>query len=218
MDGLPASIVADAGNPYDPNAVAVWVQGEHVGYLPRADAALYQPALADLAERGEFLMVEGRVWAQEYDDDLHASVSLMLPSPDGVQSFNEPPDAPHQVLPHGGAIQVTCEEEHMDVLGPFVSDRDRYVAVTLHAIDVQKTPRSAPYQGIEVRLNGMRVGELTKAMSEKVVDVVEFLEGKGRLSVCRAVLKGSPLRAELTLQVAKAHEVTRRWLDDIDEA
>jgi hypothetical protein len=55
-------------------------------------------------------------------------------------------------------------------------------------------------------------------MSEKVIDVVDFIASKGRLPLCRAVLKGSPLRAELTLQVAKAHEVTRRWLDGIQEA
>ena len=194
------------------------MQGELVGFLPRDTAAAYHPALADLAERGEYLQIEARVWAHEEDGDVRGSVTLILPPPDGVQSFNEPPDEPHQVWPHGGAIQVTCEEQHMDVLGRFVSDRDRHLAVTLHAIDVQKTPRSTAYRAVEVRLDGQRVGELTKGMSEKVIDVVDFIAGKGRLPLCRAVLKGSPLRAELTLQVAKAHEVTRRWLDGIEEA
>jgi hypothetical protein len=115
-------------------------------------------------------------------------------------------------------MQVTCEEQHMDVLGRYVSDGDRYLAVTLHAIDVQKTPRSTPYRAVEVRLDGQRVGELTKAMSEKLLDVVDFVASRGRLPLCRAVLKGSPLRAELTLQVAKAHEVTRKWLDGIQPA
>ncbi|HEY3534959.1 MAG TPA: HIRAN domain-containing protein [Pedococcus sp.] len=218
MDGLPASVVADPGNPYDPTAVAVWVEDQHVGFLPRDDAAAYFPALADLAERGEHLRVEARVWAMENGRDIRGSVTVVLPPPDGVQSFNEPPEEPYQVLPHGAAMQVTCEDQHMDVLGPYVSDRDRHVAVSLHAVEIQKTPRSAPYRAVEVRLGGQRVGELTKAMSEKVIDVVDFIDAKGRTSVCRAVLKGSPLRAELTLQVAKAHEVTRRWLDAIEEA
>jgi hypothetical protein len=218
MNGLPAAVVADPGNPYDQSAVAVWVQGEHVGFLPRDAAASYYPALADLAERGEYLQVEARVWAYDEEGDVRGSVTLVLPPPDGVQSFNEPPEEPHQVWPHGGAIQVTCEEQHMDVLGRFVSDRDRHLAVTLHAIEVQKTPRSTAYRAVEVRLDGQRVGELTKGMSEKVIDVVDFIASKGRLPLCRAVLKGSPLRAELTLQVAKAHEVTRRWLDGIQEA
>jgi hypothetical protein len=218
MNGLPAAIVADPGNPLDPSAVAVWVQGEHVGFLPRDAATAYHPALADLAERREYLRVDARVWAYDEDGDVRGSVTLILPPSDGVQSFNEPPEQAHQVLPHGVAMQVTCEEQHMDVLGPFVSDRDRHVAVTLHAIDVQKTPRSTAYRAVEVRLGGQRAGELTKGMSEKILDVVDFVDSKGRLPLCRAVLKGSPLRAELTLQVAKAHEVTRRWLDAIEEA
>ena len=218
MNGLPAAIVADLGNPYDSAAVAVWVQGELVGFLPRDVGEAYHRALADLAERGQYLGVEARVWAYDGDGDVRGSVTLVLPPPDGVQSFNEPPDEPYQVLPHGGSMQVTCEDQHMDVLRQYVADRDRYVAVSLHAIEVQKTPRSAPYRAVEVRLCGQRVGELTKAMSEKLIDVVDFIDGKGRVPVCRAVLKGSPLRAELTLQVAKAHEVTRRWLDDIEQA
>jgi hypothetical protein len=216
LTGLPAAVVADPGNPHDANAVAVWVQGELVGFLPRDIAASYHPALADLAERGEYLGVEARVWVSTDGGEVRGSATLVLPPPEGVQSFNEPPEEPHQVLPLGGAIQVTGEDQHMDVLGQYVADRDRYVAVTLHGLDVQKTPRSSPYRCVEVRLDGKRVGELTKAMSEKIIDVVDHVEQKGRLPLCRAVLRGSPLRAELTLQVAKAHEVTRRWLDDVE--
>jgi hypothetical protein len=95
---------------------------------------------------------------------------------------------------------------------------DRYLAVTLHIVDEVKTPSSSPYRAVEVRLGGQRVGVLTKTMSDKIIDVVDFVSQKGRLPVCRAILKGSPLRAELTLQVAKAHEVTRRWLEAIDDA
>ncbi|GGB69535.1 hypothetical protein GCM10011314_06030 [Knoellia flava] len=218
MDDLPAAIVADPDNPHDSSAVAVWVQEELVGFLPREAAALYHPALADLAERGEHLRVGARVLVHLDDGAVSGSATVTLPPPEGVQSYNEPPDEPHQVMPHGSAMQVTCEEQHMDVLGAYVSDRERHVAVTLHAIDVQKTPRSSPYRAVEVRLDGQRVGELTKGMSEKMLDVVDFISGKGRLPLCRAVLKGSPLRAELTLQVAKAHEVKSRWLDGIESA
>jgi hypothetical protein len=218
LTGLPAAVVADPGNPYDPNAVAVWVQGELVGFLPRDAAAQYAPALADLAERGEYLRVEARVWASADAGDFHGSVTVTLPPPEGVQSFNEHPEQPYQVLPSGGAIQVTGEEGHMEVLRRYTGDRERHLAVTLHAVEEAKTARSTPYRAVEVRLDGERVGVLTKAMSEKLVDVVEFVSQKGRLPVCRAVLKGSPLRAELTLQVAKSHEIPHRWLDDVEEA
>jgi hypothetical protein len=35
----------------------------------------------------------------------------------------------------------------------------------------------------------------------------------GKLPICRAVLKGSSLRAELRLHVAKSSQVISRWLE-----
>ena len=40
-----AVLAAEPDNPYDPNAVAVWIQGLKVGYLSREDARRYRPGL-----------------------------------------------------------------------------------------------------------------------------------------------------------------------------
>ena len=40
-----AVLVAEEDNPYDANAVAVWVQGLKVGHLSRANARRYRPGL-----------------------------------------------------------------------------------------------------------------------------------------------------------------------------
>lgn len=213
-----AAVVAEPNNTYDANAVAVYVQEEIVGYLPRDIAAAYSGALQDVAERGHHLATTARVWIAPDDDGRVASVTVELPPPEGVQSFNEPPEQPHQVLPGGAAVQVSGEDQHMDVLGAYVADQDRYLAVTLHMVEELKSERSTPYRAVEVRLADRRVGVLTKAMSEKVADIVDFVSQRGRIPVCRAVLKGSPLRAELVLYVAKSHEVTRRWMDSVPPA
>ena len=80
----------------------------------------------------------------------------------------------------------------MDVLGRYVADQTRYLAVTLHLITVAKTPRSTPYEAVEVRLDGQRIGELTKGMSAHVRDLVARIDSHSKVPVCRAVLKGSP--------------------------
>lgn len=33
--GMPAVLVREPNNPFDPLAVAVWVDGKHVGYIPK---------------------------------------------------------------------------------------------------------------------------------------------------------------------------------------
>ena len=45
-----AVLVAEYGNPYDPNAVAIWVQRLIVGHLSRENARRYRPGLLRLQE------------------------------------------------------------------------------------------------------------------------------------------------------------------------
>lgn len=46
-----AVLVAEPNNPYDPNAVAIWIDGWKVGHLSRDNARLYQPGLLVLQQQ-----------------------------------------------------------------------------------------------------------------------------------------------------------------------
>jgi hypothetical protein len=46
-----AVLAAESDNPYDPNAVSVWVKGLKVGYLSRDDARRYRPGLLALEQQ-----------------------------------------------------------------------------------------------------------------------------------------------------------------------
>jgi len=152
-------------------------------------------------------------------DGVFGSVSLIMPAPNGVLSFNELPEEPHRVLPPGKALQVTGEEAHMDVLTKYVHDHQRHLAVTLHlATNAPKTARSQPVEVVEIRLDGQPVGCLTKAMTESVRDLVAYVAERGQVPVARAVLKGSSIKADVTLYVARSSEVSQQWLDGIGDA
>ncbi len=50
---ITATLIREPGNPFDPNAVAVWSsEWDQLGYLPRARAAEYQPVMLGLESRG----------------------------------------------------------------------------------------------------------------------------------------------------------------------
>jgi hypothetical protein len=116
----------------------------------------------------------------------------------------------------GGVVQITGEENHMDVLRAFVLGSDpRHVAATLHVID---EPRRSgdPVRLVEVRLDGQRVGVMSKTISDQLHDLVTYVAGRGRVPVARAVIKGSDLRADVTVHVARTSEVPQRWLDAVN--
>jgi hypothetical protein len=57
-----AVLVAETDNPYDPNAVSIWVQGRKVGYLSRDDARRYRPGLLALeAKYGKPIALAGAI-------------------------------------------------------------------------------------------------------------------------------------------------------------
>lgn len=205
-------LVADPAKPRDPNAIAAWMDGIHVGYLPHEVAALYAAAFQSLAERGRVLAVPGSAWGGEGDGQLHFNVNVLMPPPDGVQPFNELPDSPHLVLPRGRVIQVTGEEQHMEYLARFMGDRERHLAVTLHIVE-DGEPRNKRI--VEVRLMGEKIGTLTTGMSDQMRDLVVFANEHSRVAVAHATLKGSSLRAEVTVHAARSHEVSQSWLDGV---
>jgi len=206
----------DSANPYDRNAVAIWVEGLHVGYLDRLSAAQYSPIVKSLGETGTCLEVKARVWARNRNDGkFSARVSVWLP-PVGsaILPENGMPDDAHVVLPIGSKIAVTKESEHMDVLRKFARAGDPVsVAASLHVIK-EVRPRSV-IDAVEVRINGERVGILSPVMSDKLLPLVQYVEARGMIPIARAEVTGSQLAAEVVLFVVRADEVDDAWLKSL---
>ncbi|GGM23997.1 hypothetical protein ACFQBY_18810 [Promicromonospora citrea] len=208
----------DSGNPHDSNAVAVWFEGEHVGYLSAGDARKYSPVVRELAAEGRVLRVEARAWARERpagDPDgsgLGARVTV-FPPPDlvGIRPVNDLPRTPHVVLPPGRTVQVTKEDQHMAVLGEVVAHGSGSgIVATLHAVVEQRARSTAEL--VEVRYDGQRVGVLSTPMSAQLLPLVRYIESRGKVAVARATVAGSRLQADITLDVARTTEIDDAWI------
>jgi hypothetical protein len=76
-----AVLVPDPANPYDPNAVAVVVEGFHVGYLTRTEAESWQPVLAWAKARGFLVAAEAALiggWDRGHGDRGSFGIVLHL--------------------------------------------------------------------------------------------------------------------------------------------
>lgn len=220
-----AALIPEPDNPHDSNAVAVWIDDRYpVGHLPRDLAADYSSRLESL-DRGTFLQVPARVWiapTSDWDERtgaevrrIQGSVTVQLPDPDGIVPYNDLPEEPHTVLPWGRAVQLTGEEQHMDVLRTFaLGHSPRHVAATLHVIEEPRRTGD-PIRIVEVRLDGEPVGVMSKAVSTQIHDLVTFVASNGRTPVARATIKGSDLRADVAVNVARTSDVPQKWLDSV---
>lgn len=79
-----ATLAAEPDNPYDGNAVAIYVGSEKVGYLGRNVAAPYQALLLDLHRRDAYAWCAASIcggWDNGGGDTGHFGITLDLAPP-----------------------------------------------------------------------------------------------------------------------------------------
>lgn len=204
-----AILATDPENRYDPNAVAVWVDGRHlVGHLPRALATEYAAPLAAIESERKYLRVSARVWvADDLRTTAFASVSVELPPAGCIAPFNDLPDGSHVILPEGSLLKVTMTDASPQrLLESYSLDRsERHVAVVL----------TASGEVVEIVLDGVIVGRMSASGSAKVRGLVEYVAERGYAPVAHAVLKGSSLGTAMTLHSARTTDVSQSWLNSV---
>jgi hypothetical protein len=85
-----ATLVAEANNRYDRNAISVWIQGRQVGHLSREDAQALRPGLLALQEEHDALIALAGVIAGGGDGRPSYGVFLEFdPAAFGVPSHEE---------------------------------------------------------------------------------------------------------------------------------
>lgn len=212
-----AALALDPDNPHATGtAVSIWLEGSHVGFLSNADAAVWGPIVRDLRDQERFLVLRSRVWAtRKPTGRINARVTLYMPDPTEITPANPVPDGPIVVLPYGPGknIQVQREEDHLDVLAPYLTPKGAALAVTLHRVTEQRARSSVEL--IEVRLDGQRVGVLTSTSTANLAPLIEFTDNLGKIAVARARLSGTTTKAELVLSVEKAATIEQAWYDAV---
>lgn len=211
-------LVHNPANPYDSNAVEVRGACGLMGYLSREDAARYALVLDGLQRRGLVAATTARVWGrvdhERGSDGFFGSVRVDLPAPHLLAPTNSAPAVPHQLLPAGAAIQVTGEEHNMAAIVPYlVPEAECWVYASVQEISDSSTRAGKPLA--EVRIDGRPVGRLSPKMSGDILPLVRFLADRGLNTCVQARVKGNPVKAEVVVYTARAHELPTEWFDEI---
>lgn len=175
-----AQLCRDRSNPYDSGAVAVFIGGDHVGYIPRSQLgyegqALYK-ALARLANAG----LPATCWARingGVPDKPSYGLTLLT---SGVDKPDEPFDFPMTVPPSGYAQLLGTESQQLLLSGLLGQRETVNVGVELSVAPahpfrpVQKGPV------VVGRVNGVLVGAMSRAASLPRLPVMQSLCEVGR--------------------------------------
>lgn len=208
---VPLQLVAEPDNPHDPNAVSVRTDGKIIGYLPRAEARTWQPQIARIESSGHVPTVKGSLSANVYkgwgDENgnpwrVYVSAHVISESPALAIPANDPPAGPHSLLPSGTTIKVKLyPTAHAALLAYLPQGGSAAVLIELRRRNDTRKPV------IEAVLDGQPIGELTPAMSAKVLALVDHWVESGLTPIAHGKAQVSTLDADLGIQVARSHEV-----------
>ena len=201
-------------NKHDRNAIAIYCDGVHVGYLPRELAVEYAQVLAAIDQAGYVACTPGTIWAFTFDREFDCNCRLELPPPHMLVPINSPPIGPVVELPMGSVIQVQGEENHLGTLRAWTRpEGEAWVYVTLASF-VQATAR-AQKTLVEVRIDGQPVGQLTPKMSSELLPAIDLLAEHGLQAAARATVTANAIKAEVKLYTLRAHELPGAWIDGV---
>lgn len=182
-----AALLPEPTNEHDRHAVRVdlVVDAEHhkVGYIAREDARPYSVVLSQLAAQGRIGTVEAKVWRggsiQVYLrlDEPSNLLPPVLPDPNGV------------FLDGMWSATVTGEEQHQDVLAAAI--RNKPYSIELFSLGFCKIAKgkSVGLDAIEVFLDGQRVGQLTRMITERYENAVEQIVADGKVPYAQGVIQ-----------------------------
>lgn len=209
-----AVLVPEPSNPFDPNAVRVDVRSDAgpatVGYVAREMAVHYQPALLAL-DTNHYGTCPARITGggeKYYGIYMHlAGPELMLfANLIGSGAAGEAEPSRMTTLPPEVQCTVTGEEHHQDRLlsvAPRNPNEVTRVLVTLSYCQIV-TGRYRGEQAIEVRLDGERVGQLTRAMTQRYAPYVDDIARTGRIPAAEAVVVSGSRGIQVELRMPRA--------------
>lgn len=213
-----AHLVPEPDNPYSKsgNAISVRVAGNVVGHLSEADSKEWAPEVHRIAASGATAVTVGNVYAySKYNGDMEYNVRIGLPDPGFSTPLNAGRLTGVSVLPWGNALQVTKEEDHLSHLFEYVPPSGiGIVILTMHRQE-HTLKNGTVKELVEVRLDGERVGQMTPASSAHFLPTIRHAKDMGVELGVWAKLKGSGLAAELTVQGARATDLSDSWLREM---
>jgi hypothetical protein len=202
-----AMLLAEDGNPYDPNAVSVWIDGLMVGYLPKDQARRLRPGLLAAQERnGTPIALQGVVAGGGMRRDGPGQLGVFLrydpedfgltaSSQRGGRTASAPADVPAaKVSLLGGEddLEVVGELAYQSALwrlcGGTVGDRVRCDIV---AVLVPEPANPYDPNAIAVQVEGYVVGYLPRAVAQEYVPGLrQLMASRGGFVALRGVIVG----------------------------
>ncbi|ASN39024.1 hypothetical protein CGQ24_08340 [Arthrobacter sp. 7749] len=222
---LDVELVPEPDNPHSKSghAISARAGGRVIGYLSSEDSETWHLPIHRVVASGARVITRGNVFAYQRTKwkngkpsiDVEINIRVSLPELDRWLPMNVGSLESVALLPWGGALQVTGEEDHLSHLFEYVPKSGQgLVVLTMHRFE-NTLKNGTVRELVEVRLDGERVGQLTAATSQHFLPTIRHVEDMDKVLGVWSRIKGSGLAVELTVQGVRATDVSDEWVQTL---
>lgn len=207
-------LVPEPDNPYQPRAIAVYIDDLKVGRLSPEDSAAYWNPITRVIASGYDAISQLQLTAvlRRADEETYIESTglLSLSAPGSLFPLNAAPTQA-TLLPQGPSMKVLDEKNHSEYLHSILpSTGEGRVILSLENNQI-KYPDGRTVDSVEVLHNRKVVGRLSTQISEQLAPIIRYAYDRDKLTSAWGTIRGNAFELSLTVQAVRPNEISDEW-------
>lgn len=211
-------LVPEPDNPYQPRAIAVYIDELKVGRMTPEDSRAYWNSICRVIASGYDAIARLQLTAVlrgvTGDTFIESSGLLSLSAPGSLFPLNEAPTQA-ALLPQGTSIKVLDEKDHSEYLhGILPPSGEGRVILSLENNQI-KLADGRTVDSVDVLHDRKVVGRLSTQISEQLAPVIRHAYEHNKLTSAWGTIRGNAFELSLTVQAVRPSEIPQDWYEEL---
>lgn len=213
-----ARLVPEVDNPYQPEAIAVYVGDVKVGRLGPEDSAAYWNPVCRVVASGydpvTRLQLSAVLRGRRGETHIESSGFLALSAPGSLFPLNVAPTQA-TLLPQGASMKVLDEKDHSEYLHSILPASGEGRVILSLENNQLKLPDGRVVDSVDVLHDRRVVGRLSTQISEQLAPVIRYAYEHEKLTSAWGTIRGNAFELSLTVQAVRPSEIPAQWFDEL---
>ena len=214
-----ARLVPEPDNPYQPNAIAVYIDEYKIGRLTVEQSREYWNPICRVIASGYDAIATLQLSAvlrrnQDGENYIESQGYLALSAPGSLFPLNQAPKKA-TLLPQGPSMKVLDEKNYSEYLHSILPPSGEGRVILALENNQIKLADGTVVDSVEVFHDRKRVGRLSTQVSEQLAPVIRHAFEQNRLTSAWGTIRGNAFELSLTVQAQRPSELPQEWFDTL---
>lgn len=211
-------LVPEPDNPYQPCAIAIYIDDLKVGRMSPEDSQAYWNPICRVVASGHDAIASLQLTAVlrgvTGETFIESTGLLSLSAPGSIFPLNEVPSE-SALLPQGASMKVLDEKDHSEYLHGILPDSgEGRVILSLENNQIELAD-GRMVDSVDVLHDDKVVGRLSTQVSEQLAPVIRHVHKHHKVTSAWGTIRGNAFELSLTIQTIRPSEITQDWYDEL---